>query len=169
MIAATLVVMAMACAGCSVQQPPAAGPPAEAAHALPFKGRLISGDPGELPPAVAMSLSDSSPISFAYREELTHDEHHESTALSSIDPLAYLGRPTGEFGVTAFASLTITDGGRVIGDYTAKTRVTQPYSIYSQPTHRELDDAARRAVRQAIDQKLYDDSGRLSGEIAGTE
>src|ERR1700687_3949318 len=53
--------------------PKVAGVPA---HALPFRGKLLSGDPAELPPAVAMSLSDSSPVTFTYREELTHDDYH---------------------------------------------------------------------------------------------
>src|ERR1700683_931132 len=46
------------------------------AHPLPFKGKLLSGDPAELPPAVAMSLSNSAPVTFTYREELTHDDYH---------------------------------------------------------------------------------------------
>src|SRR6266851_9933267 len=41
------------------------------ARPLPFKGRLVDGDPGELPPAVAMSLSNTSTVTFSYREELT--------------------------------------------------------------------------------------------------
>ena len=51
------------------------------AHPLPFKGKLISGDKDELPPAVAMSLSDDSPVTFTYREELTHDDYHVPLAL----------------------------------------------------------------------------------------
>ena len=48
----------------------------QAARPLPFKGRLVDGDPDELPPAVAMSLSNASTVTFSYREELTHDEYH---------------------------------------------------------------------------------------------
>jgi hypothetical protein len=34
--------------------------------------------------------------------------------------------------------------------------------MYSQPTHKQVDDAARAAVRQRIDQKLYKDEARLA-------
>ena len=54
------------------------------AHPLPFKGKLISGDKDELPPAIAMSLSDSSPVTFTYREELTHDDYHVPLAVSAL-------------------------------------------------------------------------------------
>ncbi|SRR5579885_393104 len=160
---------AVLCSGCSVQQPAIAGPKQADAHPLPFKGRLIGGDPGELPPAVAMSLSRDSQITFSYREELTHDEHHAPMLLSAIDPLTYAGYPMGEYGVTASASLLISDGDRVIGDYTASSRIEKPYSLLSEPTHRELDEAARAAVRDAIDRKLYNDAGRLAESVAGTE
>ncbi len=165
---AAMMIAAMVCAGCAVQQP-AISEPSAAVHPLPFRGRLVSGNLDQLPPAVAMSLSSDSPITFSYREELTHDEHHTPMILSAINPLTYAGHPMGEYGVTAFASLSITDGNRVIGDYTAKTRVTTPYGMFSEPTHRELDDAARAAVRDEIDQKLYSDSGRLAESVTGTE
>ena len=80
------------------------------AHPLPFKGKLLSGDPAELPPAVAMSLSDSSPVTFTYREELTHDDYHIPLLLSAVDPGSWVGNPTGDIGVTAFASLSISCG-----------------------------------------------------------
>jgi len=136
---------------------------------LPFKGRLIGGDPDNLPPAIAMSLARDSQITFSYREELTHDEHHAPMLLSALDPLSYAGYPMGEYEVTASASLLISDGDRVIGGYTASSRIAKPYSLFSEPTHRELDEAARAAVRQAIDRKLYDDAGRLAESVAGTE
>jgi hypothetical protein len=141
----------------------------ETVHPLPFKGRLVSGNPDQLPPAVAMSLSNGTSITFAYREELTHEEHHTPMILSAIDPRSYLGYPTGEYGVTAFASLTISDGNHVIGEYTVTTRVTEPYGLYSQPTHRDLDRFARTEVRDAIDRKVYADLGRLTEAVAGTE
>lgn len=137
------------------------------AHPLPFKGRLVDGDPNDLPPAVAMSLSSSSPVTFTYREELTHDDYHVPLIISALDPGALVGDPIGDFGVTAFASLSINDGERVLGDYTAKEHVSKSYNIYSQPTHKELEDAAREAVRQRIDQKLYSDENRLA-EIAAS-
>jgi hypothetical protein len=84
-----------------------------------------------------------------------------------VDPGAWIGDPVGDFGVTAFASLSISDGDRVLGDYTAKEHVSQSYSFYAQPTHKELEDAARVAVRQRIDQKLYSDETRLA-ELAAS-
>ena len=136
------------------------------AHPLPFKGKLLSGDPAELPPAVAMSLSDTSPVTFTYREELTHDDYHVPLILSAVDPGSWVGNPTGDIGVTAFASLSITAGDTIIGDYTAKEHVSKSYSLYTQPSHKEVDDAARVAVRQRIDQKIYADEARLAQAAA---
>jgi hypothetical protein len=139
------------------------------ARPLPFKGRLLDGNPAQLPPMVAMSLTDQSQITFSYREELTHEEHHTPMILSAIDPLTYAGYPMGEYGVIAVASLSIFYGGRLIGDYKAQSRVTKPYSMYAQPTHRELDDAVRVAVREKIDRELYADSARLAAAAGQTE
>src|SRR5271166_3393645 len=136
------------------------------AHPLPFKGKLLSGDPAELPPAVAMSLSDSSPVTFTYREELTHDDYHVPLAISALDPANLIGAPLGDIGVTAFASLSISAGDTILGDYTAKEHVSKSYNMYSQPTHKQVDDAARVAVRQRIDQKLYKDEARLAQAAA---
>lgn len=136
------------------------------AHALPFKGKLISGDPAELPPAVAMSLSDSSPVTFTYREELTHDDYHVPLIISALDPTNWAGAPTGDIGVTAFASLSVSAGDVVLGDYTAKEHASKSYNLYAQPTHKEVDDAALAAVRQRIDQKLYKDAARLAQAAA---
>ncbi len=136
------------------------------AHPLPFKGKLLSGDPAELPPAVAMSLSDTSPVTFTYREELTHDDYHVPLAISALDPANLVGAPLGDIGVTAFASLSVSAGDTILGDYTAKEHVSKSYNMYSQPTHKEVDDAARAAVRQRIDQKLYKDEARLAQAAA---
>ena len=138
----------------------------EPAHALPFKGKLLSGDPAELPPAVAMSLSDSSPVTFTYREELTHDDYHVPLIVSALDPANLVGAPLGDIATTAFASLSISSGDTIIGDYTAKEHVSESYNMYSQPTHQQVDDAARAAVRQRIDQKLYSDQARLAQAAA---
>ncbi|MBV8772094.1 MAG: hypothetical protein JO166_07175 [Deltaproteobacteria bacterium] len=135
-------------------------------HALPFKGRLVSGNANELPPAVAMSLSPDSPISFSYREELTHNEYHIPLAVTALDPVTYLGAPLGDYGVTAFASLSIFEGDRVLGDYTAKAFVSKSYTIYHEPTHKELEQAARSSVRQKIEEKLYRDQERLAQAAA---
>jgi hypothetical protein len=137
------------------------------AHPLPFKGRLIEGDPQEVPPAVAMSLSSNSPVTFTYREELTHDDYREPKYITAFDPASLIGSPVGEVGVTAFASLSISDGDTILGDYTAKEHVSKSFSIYSQATHKEVDDAARAAVRQKIDQKLFSDEARLAQAVAG--
>ncbi|MGD0289263.1 MAG: hypothetical protein ABSC63_06370 [Candidatus Binataceae bacterium] len=153
--------------GCTIQQPNLAPQVAEApAQPLPFKGRLIDGDPSELPPAVAMSLSHTSTVTFAYREELSHDEYHIPLIVSAFDPVTYVGAPLGDYGVTAFASLSIVDGDRVVRDYTAKAHVTKSYSLYSEPTHQELERAARTAVRKTIDQKLYRDAAQLAAAVA---
>jgi hypothetical protein len=136
------------------------------AHALPFKGKLLSGDPAELPPAVAMSLSDSSPVTFTYREELTHDEYHAPLIISWMLPANWEGAPTGDIGVTAFASLSVSVGDIVLGDYTAKEHASKSYNLYAQPTHKEVDDAALAAVRQRIDEKLYKDEARLAQAAA---
>src|SRR5690348_7725174 len=116
--------------GCSLEVPVSQTiSPAEPVtdHPLPFKGRLLSGNANELPPAIAMSLSPNSPISFSYREELTHSEYHVPLAVTALDPVTYFGAPLGDYGVTAFASLSIFDGDRVLGDYTAKAFVSKPY------------------------------------------
>ena len=147
---------------------PSAVPAPTPARPLPFKGRVIEGDPQDLPPAVAMSLSDNSPVIFSYREELTHDEHHLPLAISWFDPAALAGGPVGDFGVTASASLSIVEHDEIIADYTAKAYVSKSYSLYGQPTHRELDDAVRAAVREKIDQKLYRDADVLAREVART-
>ncbi len=139
----------------------------QAARPLPFKGRLVDGDPEELPPAVAMSLSNTSTVTFSYREELTHDEYHIPLIVSALDPVTYFGAPLGDYGVTAFASLSIVDGDRILGDYTAKAYVSKSYTLYSEPTHAELERAARAAVRERIDQKLYRDAKRLAQAAAG--
>ena len=87
----------------------------------------------------------------------------------SIDPLTYAGRPTGEYKVRAVASLSILDHDRVLGEYTAQTNVTKSYGLFSQPTHREIDDEAKAAVRAEIDRKLSSDAWRLADTISGTE
>ena len=115
-----------------------------------------------------MSLSNTSAVTFYYREELTHDDYHVPLIISALDPVTYVGAPLGDYGVTAFASLSIVDGDRILGDYTAKAHVSKSYSLYSQPTHRELEQAARAAVRQKIDQKLYRDADRLAQAVAGS-
>jgi hypothetical protein len=182
-IAVGVVLAATVVFGCGPQQatigsqmtgtPKVAGTPRTAAEPpgrpLPFKGRLAEGDPAEIPPAVAISLSNTAPVTFSYREELTHDEYHIPLIFSALDPVTYVGAPLGDFGVTAFASLSISEGGRIIGDYTAKAHVSKSYSLYSEPTHREVEQAARAAVRDRIDQKLYSDVDRLAQSVASTD
>jgi len=130
---------------------------------LPFRGRLVEGDPGELPPSVAMSLTtDNSPVEFSYREELTHESYRVSPFLSALDPATYLGASLGDYGASAFATLTITRGNQVIGDYTARAHVAASYSMYKEHTHSEIEHAARAAVRRKIDEKLAEDATRLA-------
>jgi hypothetical protein len=163
-----LFVAAAFASGCAIQQPPAAAPVAEApAHPLPFKGHLAAGDTSALPPAVAMSLSNDSQVTFIYREELTHDDYHIPLIVTAFDPATYVGAPLGDLGVTAFASLSITEGTRVLGDYAAKVHISKSFTLYKEPTHREVEDAARAAVRAEIDRKLYRDEDRLAQAVAG--
>ena len=115
---------------------------------------------------MALSLSQTSVVTFAYREELSHDEYHIPLIVSAFDPVTYVGAPLGDYGVTAFASLSIVEGDRVLGDYTAKAHVTKSYSLYSEPTHQELERAARIAVRDRIDEKLYRDAAQLATAVA---
>jgi hypothetical protein len=158
-----LMLIAVAAVGCSVRQPVEVTQIDRApAEALPFKGRLVQGDPSELPGSVAMSLSNSSPVTFSYREELTHDEYHIPLWASALDPVTLVGAPLGDYGVTAFATLTVMEGDKVLGDYTAKAHVTKSYNLYSEPTHADLERAARAAVRVKIDQKLRADNAHLA-------
>lgn len=115
-----------------------------------------------------MSLSDASPVTFSYREELTHHEHHVALIISALNPATYAGSSLGDYSVTAFASLSVIDGDRILGNYTAKARVSKPYSLYSEPTHEEVDQAARAAVREKIDQKLYQDAERIARAAGGS-
>ena len=140
--------------------------PAKPPRPLPFKGRLIDGALDGLPPTIAHALTNDSAVTFSYREELSHDEYHIPLIVSAFDPVTYVGAPLGDFGVTAAASLTIFDGDRVIGDYAAKVHVSKYYTLYHEPTHRELEDAARAAVRDKIDAKLAADSDRLAAATA---
>ena len=138
-ISGLLFLGAASASGCAVRQPalvPAVT--AAPAHPLPFKGRLAEGDASAVPPAVAMSLSSTSTVTFSYREELTHDDYHIPLIVTAFDPVTYAGAPLGDLGVTAFAALSITDGDRVIGDYTAKVHVSRSYTLYKEPTHRDL-------------------------------
>jgi hypothetical protein len=178
--AVILFIAATFMSGCASQQPatasetiasinhdntPAVSAEPASIHRLPFSGRLVEGDRGDLPASLAGALVDNSPVSFAYREQLTHDEYHIPLIVSALDPVTYVGAPLGDFGVTAFATLTIRDGEAVLGDYTAKAFVSQSYTLYSGPTHREVEDAARAAVRAKIDDKLARDSDRLAQEV----
>ncbi|MGH7916883.1 MAG: hypothetical protein ACREQE_05395 [Candidatus Binataceae bacterium] len=166
-LAAITFAIAVVAAGCAVRQPPLQTDAAVIpARPLSFKGHLRGDNRTELPPAVAMSLSPDSPVTFLYREELTHDEYHIPMIVSALDPVTLFGAPLGDFGVTAFASLSVLDGDRVLADYTAKAYVTRSYSLYSQPTHRELEQAARIAVREKIERMLYRGEDRIARAIA---
>jgi hypothetical protein len=177
-LVAVAMVLAVSIAGCAAPSQPylvapqiddtiagktAEAPPPVAVRALPYKGRLVEGDPTELPPAIAKALSKDAPLTFTYREELTHDEYHIPMIISALDPVTYAGSPLGDYGVTAVAMLTIFKGNKVVGDYTAKAHVSKSYNLYSEPKHSELDRAARAAVRERIDQKLYGDADRVAG------
>src|ERR1700676_3944984 len=131
-----VLLFAASVSGCAPQQPYLVAPQIAdtpqiaqahpiAARALPYKGRLVEGDPTELPPAITRSLSNDAPLTFSYREELTHDEYHIPMIISALDPVTYAGSPLGDYGVTANATLTIYQGDKAIGDYTAKAHVSK--------------------------------------------
>jgi hypothetical protein len=181
-LAASLIAAASVGVGCALPQPaPPSAPPSQNVtsavgssqsqqvvtpqRSLPFRGKLVEGDPDELPPTVAAALSHDAPITFSYREQLTHDEYHIPLMLSALDPVTYAGAPLGDYGVTAFASLTVRQGDTVLGSYTAKAHVSKSYSLYAEPTHRELEQAARTEVRDKIDQRLDRDADRIAGII----
>ena len=151
-----------------MQQIPAAATVVQApARPLPFKGRLVSGDVDQLPRTVAMSLSSDSAVTFSYREELTHNESHVPLLLSALNPATYAGAAQGDYSVDAFASLSISKGDDLLGDYTATARVARSYNIYSEPTHADVEQEARVAVRNQIDEKLYADFDRLKQAAGG--
>jgi hypothetical protein len=132
------------------------------ARALPYKGRLVDSDATELPPAIAAAVAKDAPLTFTYREELTHDEYHIPMIISAFDPVTYFGSPLGDYGVTASATLTISQGDRVLADYTAKAHVQKSYNLYTEPKHSELERAAREAVRARIEEKVFTDADRVS-------
>lgn len=169
-LAAAVLAAALCVPGCSVQEPvaPKPGPqvaPAPA-HPLPFRLSPIQGAPAELPPAVAMSLGRNTHLTFSYREELTHGEEHTPLYLSAFNPATYFGVPLGQYTVTADATLSIFDGNRAIGDYHAQATVSESYNLYAEPTHLELETAARTEVRNKIDRELYGDAARLAHAAA---
>jgi hypothetical protein len=154
-----------------MQQPtaaPEAGPQIvrTPARPLPFPLSPMPGNPRELPPAVAISLGHDSRLTFVYREELKHGEDHTPLYLSAFNPATYAGYPLGKYTVTADATLSIFDGNRALGDYHADATVSESYNLYAEPTHRELEDAARAAVREKIDRQLYADADRLARAAA---
>jgi hypothetical protein len=164
-----ILMFALAIPGCATQPPPVSPSSSVPTRPLPFKGRLREGNPQDLPPAVAISLDPNSPISFSYREELTHEDQHRSMMVAGFDPRSYFGHPIGEYAVTASAMLAIYDGDRLIAVFAAQARAQQSYTMYSQPTHREVEDQARAEVRDQIDLKLYRDYARLARSLTGSE
>lgn len=114
---------------------------------------------------VAAALAPDSPITFSYREQLTHDERHVSLIRSAFAPTTYAGAPLGDYGVGAFASLTITRGDTLLAQYVARAYVSKSYNLYAEPTHRELDEAARAAVHAKLDTELAADATRLAATL----
>jgi len=166
-LALSLGPLSLGLTACAVAQAPVPPPTADSpVTALPFRGRLIDGDPSELPAAVAASLTADSPITFSYREELSHEERRVPLIISALDPATYAGAALGDHSVTAFASLSILDGDRILGDYTAKASVSESYDLYSEPSHIGLERAARAQVRARIDAQLSSDYAHLARETA---
>ena len=138
------------------------------AHPLPFKGKLLSGDPAELPPAVAMSLSDTAPVTFTYREELTHDDYHVPLIISVSDPMTYSGAPLGDIGDDRICDF-VDQRGRY--DSRGLHRKRARLEILQLVRESQPQGGGRCCARRGpatIDQKLYCDEARLAHAVAGT-
>lgn len=83
---------------------------------------------------------------------------------SAFDPRTYLGRPLGTYGVTVFASVAITDGPRILGDYTARVHIEEPYGLTYQPTYAEMERQARGAVRAKLAKEITRDAALLKAK-----
>ena len=173
---------AVALFGCSTQQPDqtqaepqtASAPQSQSqlviapqvidqpAHPLPFKGRCSRGRPYR----TSARGRDVSVELFAGDVHLSR----------RIDPRR-LSRPAGchcsrsrhpdrrsarRYRVRRLCVACRSATATLLGDYTAKEHVSKSYSLYTNASHKELEDAALAAVRQRIDQKLYDDEARLA-------
>ena len=165
MLALALAACVSGCLSIQPTQPPI---PDEPARSLPFKGRLAEGERDELPPMVAASLSDDSPVTFSYREELGHEHHTVPLWISAFNPLTYFGAPTGSTAVTAFAQLAIRRGETILADYAAQARVSADYGLTYGTTNLDLDRAALAEVRRKIDDDLARDSVRLAQRNAAS-
>ena len=154
--------------GCSVQQPAVAPAVAEApAHPLPFKGRLAEGDADALPPAVAMSLSSASAVTFSYREELTHDDYHIPLIVTALGS-GYLRRRAARRSwrdrvCVAFDNRRRPGARRL---YRQSARLEVIPTLHGTDSQESVELAARAAVREKIDQKLYRDADRLAAAVA---
>jgi hypothetical protein len=155
-------------AGCVSIQPTRPPIPEEPPRSLPFKVRLAEGEPDDLPPMVAASLSDKSPVTFSYREDLGHEHHTVPLWISAFNPLTFFGAPTGSTAVTAFAQLVIRRGDTILGDYAADARVSADYGLTYGTTNLDLDRAALAEVRRKIDDELARDSIRLAQRNAAS-
>lgn len=118
------------------------------------------------PPAALADLARTQGVVFSFREEISHDHSTLPMWQTAFDPRTYAGHPLGYYRVIAFASLAVTRGPQVLGDYTAQARVEQPYTIYSGPTFMQLERRARAQVRETLDAELLGDAARLRAAVA---
>ncbi|HLH76932.1 MAG TPA: hypothetical protein VKV28_09035 [Candidatus Binataceae bacterium] len=151
-------------AGCALASAPSqsssAAPPSQPASAADVP-------PGPWdPPAALADLARTPGVVFSFREELSHDHVTLPMWRTAFDPRTYAGHPLGYYQVTAFASVAITQGAQVLGNYTAQAQVEQPYTIYSGPTFMQLERRARAEVRRALAADLVSDAARLRAAVA---
>jgi hypothetical protein len=113
------------------------------------------------PPASLAPLINAPGVKVSYREQMAHDHYTIPMWQTAFDPRVYMGSPLGRYGVTAFATVSITRGDEVLGDYTAKVHVEQNYGMYYGPTYMQLEREARGQVRKQLDNELLHDRSKL--------
>jgi len=118
------------------------------------------------PPAALADLARTPGVVFSFREELSHDHLTLPMWQTALDPRTYAGHPLGYYRVTAFASVAVTRGAQVLGDYTAQAQVQQPYDIYSGPTFMQLERRARAQARRTLAAEMLADGARLRAAVA---
>jgi hypothetical protein len=122
--------------------------------------------PGQWQPPAALAAVVGAPgVEVSYREEMTHDHYTVPMWQTAFDPRVYMGKPLGRYGVTAFATVSITRGDQVLGDYTAKVHVERNYGMYYGPTYMQLEREARGEVRKRLDDELLRDRTKLLGAL----
>lgn len=159
-LAALLLTTTVGCASVVTTQPALRN---RETRSLGFKGRLAGDASRGLPASVTAALDPTSDVLFTYDERITQ-AHNELPFVVMLFAATFhlLGVPTGRDEVKAHAELMITRSGREIGRYRGEAEASRIYGLYYGASMLELEDEARKAVRQIIDEALYDDTGRLT-------